>query len=97
MNKGKCLSMSVQVDLFKETIDKNLKKKFKTQSELSKHLAESLFMTAIGINDYSFFYNKTIDANDFATKLLHEFLIQIKVKKSLYVFTTFDLACWPVH
>ncbi|KAF3493104.1 hypothetical protein DY000_02057031 [Brassica cretica] len=75
---GKCLSMSVQVDLFKETIDKNLKKKFKTQSELSKHLAESLFMTAIGINDYSFFYNKTIDANDFATKLLHEFLIQIK-------------------
>lgn len=79
MNKGECLSLSVQVDLFKETIDKNLKKMFKTQPELSKHLAESLFMTAIGVNDYSFFYNKTMDANDFANKLLHEFFIQIQV------------------
>ncbi|CAN7079548.1 unnamed protein product [Brassica oleracea var. botrytis] len=97
---GKCLSMSVQVDLFKETIDKNLKKKFKTQSELSKHLAESLFMTAIGINDYSFFYNKTIDANDFATKLLHEFLIQIKRLHGLgarkfFINNLKPLGCYP--
>lgn len=72
--------MSVQVDLFNETIEKNLKKKFKTQSALSKHLAESLFMTAIGTNDYAFFYNKLTDAKAFANTLLHEFLIQIQVK-----------------
>lgn len=74
--------MSVQVDLFSETIEKNLKKMFKTESALSKHLAESLFMTAIGINDYVFFYNKLTDANAFANTLLHEFLIQIQVKLS---------------
>ncbi|KAF2538768.1 hypothetical protein F2Q68_00020434, partial [Brassica cretica] len=76
---GECLSMDVQVNYFKETIDKNLKKRFKTKPELSKHLAKSLFMIAIGINDYVFLYNKTIDPNEFADKLLHEYMTQIQV------------------
>ncbi|XP_018481175.2 GDSL esterase/lipase At2g03980 [Raphanus sativus] len=97
---GECLSLSVQVDLFKETIDKNLKKKFKPQPELSKHLADSLFMTAIGVNDYSFFYNKTMDANDFANKLIHEFFIQIQRLHGLGVRKFFvnnlkPLGCYP--
>ena len=83
MNKGECLSMDVQVNYFKETIDKNLKKRFKTKQELSKHLAKSLFMIAIGINDYVFLYNKTIDPNEFADKLLHEYMTQIQVKHFL--------------
>ncbi|ESQ32949.1 hypothetical protein EUTSA_v10004443mg [Eutrema salsugineum] len=97
---GKCLSLSVQVDLFNETIEKNLKKTFKTQSELSKHLAESLFMTAIGVNDYAFFYNKTTDANEFANKLLHEFLIQIQRLHGLgarkfFINNVKPLGCYP--
>ncbi|VVB04034.1 unnamed protein product [Arabis nemorensis] len=97
---GKCLSLSVQVDLFNETIEKNLKKKFKTNSELSKHLAESLFMTAIGVNDYVFFYNKTIDANEFANKLLHEFMIQIKRlhklgARNFFINNIKPLGCYP--
>lgn len=80
MKKGKCLSLSDQVDLFEKTIDNNLKKKFKTQSELTKHLAGSLFMTAIGVNDYAFYFKETTDPNEFAEKLLHDFLMQIKVK-----------------
>lgn len=82
LEQGRCLSMSAQVDLFNKTIEKNLKKNFKTQSELSRHLAKSLYLTVIGVNDYAFSYNKTEhDANEFANRLLHEFLIQIEVKK----------------
>ncbi|CAN8272642.1 unnamed protein product [Cochlearia groenlandica] len=97
---GKCLSMSTQVDLFKETIEKNLKKKFKTQSELNKHLSESLFMTAIGVNDYVFFFNKTIDANEFANKLLHDFLLQIQRLHKLgarkfFINNIKPLGCYP--
>ncbi|VVB04035.1 unnamed protein product [Arabis nemorensis] len=50
---GRCLSMNVQIDLFNETIEDNLKKNFTTQPELGKHLAESLFMIGIGVNDYA--------------------------------------------
>lgn len=35
-------------------------------------------MIAIGINDYVFLYNKTIDPNEFADKLLHEYMTQIQ-------------------
>ncbi|XP_048605137.1 GDSL esterase/lipase At2g03980-like [Brassica napus] len=76
---GRCLSMNVQIDLLNKTIEKNLKKKFKTQSELSRHLGGSLFMTAIGVNDYAFTYKKNAtDANEFASKLLNEFLIHLE-------------------
>lgn len=75
--------MSIQVDLFNQTIEENLKQNFKTQSELNNHLAESLFMTAIGVNDYSFSYNESsTDANSFADKLLYGFWLQIQVNKS---------------
>ena len=97
---GECLSLSVQVDLFKQTIDKNLKKNFKTKSELSKHLAGSLFMTAIGINDYVFYYNKTTDPDEFANKLLHDFLMQIKRLHGLgarkfFINNLKPLGCYP--
>lgn len=90
--KGRCLSMSVQVDLFNKTIENNLKKNFKTESELSSHLAKSLFLTVIGVNDYAFSYDKkTHNANEFANRLLHEFLIQIKVKLAKCDFL------WPLY
>ncbi|WZZ73942.1 hypothetical protein YC2023_085312 [Brassica napus] len=67
---GKCLSMSVQVDLFKETIDKNLKKKFKTQSELtflnhrplntytlSNTALKSIYRRLHGLGERKFFIN----------------------------------------
>ncbi|KAG2301623.1 hypothetical protein Bca52824_030274 [Brassica carinata] len=97
---GDCLSLSRQVDLFKKTIDNNLKKKFKTKSELTKHLAGSLFMTAIGINDYAFYYNSTTDPNEFANKLLHEFLIQIQRLHGLgarkfFINNLKPLGCYP--
>ncbi|CAH8381075.1 unnamed protein product [Eruca vesicaria subsp. sativa] len=97
---GECLSLSVQVDLFNQTIDQNLKKIFKTESELTKHLAESLFMTAIGINDYVFYYNTTMDPSAFADKLLHDFLIQIKRLYNLGARNFFmnnikPLGCYP--
>ncbi|CAH8266668.1 unnamed protein product [Arabidopsis lyrata] len=96
---GKCLSLSVQVDLFKETIANNLKKNFK-KSELRKHLAESLFMTAIGVNDYAFFFNMTTDANEFANKLLHDYLIQIERLHKLgarkfFINNIKPLGCYP--
>ncbi|CAN8266570.1 unnamed protein product [Cochlearia groenlandica] len=98
--QGKCLSLNVQVDLFSETIEKHLKKTFKTPLELNNHLADSLFMTAIGVNDYAFFYNKTIDANEFANKLLHEFLVQIERLHGLgarkfFINNIKPLGCYP--
>jgi len=65
--------------MFQETITNNLKKNFK-KSELREHLAESLFMIAIGVNDYTFLFNETTDANEFANKLLHDYLLQIEVR-----------------
>ncbi|KAL0692690.1 hypothetical protein Bca4012_059870 [Brassica carinata] len=98
---GRCLSMNVQIDLLNKTIEKNLKKKFKTQSELSNHLGESLFMTAIGVNDYAFTYKKNAtDANEFASKLLNEFLIQLERLYSLgarnfFINNIKPLGCYP--
>ncbi|CAH2045546.1 unnamed protein product [Thlaspi arvense] len=97
---GYCLSMSVQVDLFKDTIEKNLKKQFKKPSELSKHLAESLFMTAIGVNDYFFFFNKSTDADAFTNKLLHDYLVQIERLQGLgarkfLINNIKPLGCYP--
>ncbi|EOA24253.1 hypothetical protein CARUB_v10017495mg [Capsella rubella] len=97
---GKCLSLSVQVDLFTETVEKNLKKMFTNPSDLSKHLAESLFMTAIGVNDYAFFFNKTTNPNEFATNLLHDYLIQIERLHSLgarkfFINNVKPLGCYP--
>ncbi|KAH0847318.1 hypothetical protein HID58_091752 [Brassica napus] len=97
---GKCLSLSDQVDLFEKTIDNNLKKKFKTQSELTKHLAGSLFMTAIGVNDYAFYFKETTDPNEFAEKLLHDFLMQIKRLHELgarkfFINNLKPLGCYP--
>ncbi|KAG2301622.1 hypothetical protein Bca52824_030273 [Brassica carinata] len=98
---GRCLSMNVQIDLLNKTIEKNLKKKFKTQSELSNHLSESLFMTAIGVNDYAFTYKKNAtDANEFAIKLLNEFLIQLERLYSLgarnfFINNIKPLGCYP--
>ncbi|KAF2597270.1 hypothetical protein F2Q68_00011462 [Brassica cretica] len=97
---GKCLSLSAQVDLFEKTIDNNLKKKFKTNSELTKHLAGSLFMTAIGVNDYAFYFKETTDPNEFAKKLLHDFLKQIKRLHELgarkfFINNLKPLGCYP--
>ncbi|CAA7040349.1 unnamed protein product [Microthlaspi erraticum] len=100
---GKCLSMSIQVDLFNQTIEKNLKQKFKIQSELNNHLAESLFMTAIGVNDYSCSgsgYNESTDANSFADKLLNEFWLQIQRMHELgarkfFINNIKPLGCYP--
>ncbi|CAA7022858.1 unnamed protein product [Microthlaspi erraticum] len=98
---GRCLSMSVQVDLFNKTIEKNLKKNFKTESELSSHLAKSLFLIVIGVNDYAFSYDKkTHNANEFANRLLHDFLIQIKRLHKLgarrfFINNVKPLGCYP--
>ena len=98
---GHCLSLSAQVDLFNETIVNNLQKRFKTKSELSKHLAESLFMTAIGINDYAFFFNTTTtDPDDFAKKLLREYMIQIQRLQRLgarkfFINNLKPIGCYP--
>ncbi|CAA7040350.1 unnamed protein product [Microthlaspi erraticum] len=83
---GPCLSMGVQVDLFNQTIKKNLKQNFKTQSKLNNHLADSLFLIAIGTNDYGFTYNESsTNANSFAEKLLNEYWLQIQIS-SFFLF-----------
>ncbi|XP_013619689.1 PREDICTED: GDSL esterase/lipase At2g03980-like isoform X1 [Brassica oleracea var. oleracea] len=98
---GRCLSMNVQIDLLNKTIKKNLKKKFKRQSELSRHLGGSLFMTAIGVNDYAFTYKKNAtDANEFASKLLNEFLIRLERlynlgARNFFVNNIKPLGCYP--
>ncbi|CAF1920021.1 unnamed protein product [Brassica napus] len=98
---GRCLSMNVQIDLLNKTIEKNLKKKFKRQSELSRHLGGSLFMTAIGVNDYAFTYKKNAtDANEFASKLLNDFLIRLERlynlgARNFFVNNIKPLGCYP--
>ncbi|CAN8253676.1 unnamed protein product [Cochlearia groenlandica] len=98
---GKCLSLCTQVDLFEKTIEENLKTRFKTPSELREHLESSLFMTAIGVNDYAQFFNKKLtNADDFADKLLHKFLIQIERLHELgarrfFVNNIKPLGCYP--
>ncbi|KAL9298776.1 GDSL esterase/lipase [Arabidopsis thaliana] len=97
---GKCLSLSKQVDLFEETIEKHLKTNFKTPYELREHLAHSLFMTVIGVNDYAFFYTRLTDANDFADELLHKFLKKIEKLHKLgarkfFINNIKPLGCYP--
>ncbi|EFH51499.1 GDSL-motif lipase/hydrolase family protein, partial [Arabidopsis lyrata subsp. lyrata] len=97
---GKCLSLSKQVDMFEETIEKHLKTNFKTPYELREHLAHSLFMTVIGVNDYAFFYTRLTDANDFADKLLHKFLKKIEKLHKLgarkfFINNIKPLGCYP--
>ncbi|GMI66208.1 GDSL-motif lipase 7 [Hibiscus trionum] len=49
---GKCLSLGEQIDLFKLTIESKLPTHFKSSEELSKHIADSIFILTIGSNDY---------------------------------------------
>ncbi|MFQ6667330.1 hypothetical protein Gotur_033391 [Gossypium turneri] len=49
---GKCLSLGEQIDLFKWTIESKLPTHFNSLEELSKHLADSIFIFTTGSNDY---------------------------------------------
>ncbi|CAH8383472.1 unnamed protein product [Eruca vesicaria subsp. sativa] len=98
---GHCLSLGVQVDLFEKTIEQNMKNRFKTESELSEHLAESLFMTSIGVNDYAYTFNKTTDdPKEFAKKLHNDYMSQIKRlhrlgARKFFVNNLKPLGCYP--
>nr|GMD49831.1 GDSL esterase/lipase 7-like [Ipomoea batatas] len=48
---GKCLSIAEQVDMFNQTVHMELSRHYNT-SELSDHLSKSIFLVAIGNNDY---------------------------------------------
>ncbi|CAA2959038.1 GDSL esterase lipase 7-like [Olea europaea subsp. europaea] len=49
---GKCLNFAEQIDSFNNTIKPELPKHYKTSSEVSDYLSKSLFVIAIGSNDY---------------------------------------------
>ncbi|KAL1156878.1 hypothetical protein V6Z11_A08G118200 [Gossypium hirsutum] len=51
-DSGKCLSLGEQIDLFKWTIESKLPTHFNSLEELSKHLADSIFIFTTGSNDY---------------------------------------------
>ncbi|EOA25078.1 hypothetical protein CARUB_v10018386mg [Capsella rubella] len=97
---GKCLSLSKQVKLFEGTINKHLKDSLVAPFSLRDHLANSLFMTVIGVNDYAFFYTRFTDANVFADKLLHKFLGKIEKLHKLgarkfFINNIKPLGCYP--
>ncbi|CAH9139198.1 unnamed protein product [Cuscuta epithymum] len=49
---GKCLSISEQVDMFNQTMGMQLSRYYKSTKELSDYLSNSIFLIAIGSNDY---------------------------------------------
>ncbi|KAL5723340.1 hypothetical protein ACHQM5_006751 [Ranunculus cassubicifolius] len=49
---GNILSSTKQINYFKRTIRKNLRRNFKSRSALSIHLAKSIFFVSVGNNDY---------------------------------------------
>ncbi|KAM7524112.1 hypothetical protein LguiA_014014 [Lonicera macranthoides] len=51
-NFGKCFSFAEQLDLFQETVEKEMPKHFDNFTELSDYLSKSIFVIGIGNNDY---------------------------------------------
>uniref|UniRef100_A0A803LC76 GDSL esterase/lipase 7 n=1 Tax=Chenopodium quinoa TaxID=63459 RepID=A0A803LC76_CHEQI len=49
---GECLNLDEQMVMFEETVKKLSRSKFKTSTELSQHMAKSIFIFSVGNNDY---------------------------------------------
>ncbi|XP_050211738.2 GDSL esterase/lipase 7-like [Mercurialis annua] len=49
---GNCLSLDAQIELFEAAISLKLQYLFRSKNELSKYLADSIFLFSVGSNDY---------------------------------------------
>lgn len=66
--QGKCFSFAEQLDLFQETVEKELPKHFDNLTELSDYLSKSIFVIGIGNNDY---INNYLQPNLYHTSQLY--------------------------
>ncbi|XLU35635.1 hypothetical protein S245_071701 [Arachis hypogaea] len=49
---GKCITLSEQINLFERTVETNLAEKLKNRKEVYDHLSKSIYLVAVGSNDY---------------------------------------------
>lgn len=84
---GDCLWLGTQIDYFTSTVKNDLPKQM-NQSELSDHLAKSIYFLFIGINDYNNYTNGNI-TSQFAAPDFADFLLD-KLSKN-YIQKIYDL------
>lgn len=85
--QGKCLSIAEQVNMFNQTVQMELSRHYNS-SELSDHLSKSIFLVAIGNNDYinnylqPSFYNtsRTYSPTSFAKLIVDALAVQFQVE-----------------
>lgn len=86
--QGQCLPLSKQIDYFEETI-RQLKRQYSLlQLTSKKYLAESIFVTSIGSNDYfnnylqpDFYNTSTLTPEQFSQLLVDSFSQKLEVNK----------------
>ena len=96
MLKGECLSLLKQIQYFTLTATKDLPKAIPDQKKLQQHLAESIYLMYVGVNDYSNVSNNHImddfdTPEDFADYLLDKMTKHIKVHSTLSCNMSYDI------
>ncbi|KAF6169117.1 hypothetical protein GIB67_038614 [Kingdonia uniflora] len=107
---GKCLSLDNQIHLFQKNVEMELPSHFGTTEELSKYLSKSIFMVAIGTNDYInnylqplFFNTSTVYTPQAFEQLLIQRLSQSLQRlyklgaRKIVVFEIGPIGCMPTY
>ncbi|VFQ58450.1 unnamed protein product [Cuscuta campestris] len=105
---GKCLSIAEQVNMFNQTVEMELSRHYKSSEELSDYLSKSIFLIAIGNNDYINNYllpsvyntSRTHSPASFAELLVNALIVQIQRlyeigARKIVVFEIGPIGCLP--
>ncbi|CAH9093146.1 unnamed protein product [Cuscuta epithymum] len=106
---GKCLSISEQVNMFNQTMGMQLSRYYNSPKELSDYLSNSIFLIAIGSNDYINNYllpsiydtSRSHTPRNFAELLVNTLSIQFQKlyglgARKIVVFEIGPIGCLPL-